>query len=109
MPKENKYPWWVFNTFLLSTVVLLATLSAIVGGPINALRHADDDGRGAAVSDLITAASWGAAVAAASVAVAAILGLWEGRTGAFGKGLNIGASMAVFVAAVYIALTAQVS
>lgn len=106
---HSKHPLLVFIVGTISTVFLLVTLNGLMSGPVSVLRHASQDGRADALSAVVAAASWGAVLAAASVMLGTLFSLGEGRMGAVGKGVNAGASVAVFVAALFLALPAGIS
>ncbi|WP_372697288.1 hypothetical protein [Arthrobacter sp. JSM 101049] len=97
-PEPN--PAWTFATLFISSAAFFLVIQQLILDPVSALQDAGTQD----FSAVVAAAGWGAFVAATGVAVGTILGLFGGRVGAFGKGWNAGACLAVAVAAFIVAV-----
>jgi hypothetical protein len=106
---DSKHITSFFVAAVVATLFLVVVVNGIVGGPVHALSAAPKEGRAEALGAVISGASWSAFIAAASVLIAAMLGMAEGRMGAISKGINVGASAAVMAAAFFLAMTTQIS
>lgn len=95
---------------IVAFFVLIFPITDLLNPALDGYKAADDPaGKTEALNELLSAAAWGAAIAAVGAAAGQLCSLFDNRFGYFARGWSVGAAFAVTYAAFAIAVATEVA